>query len=561
MRKVLIIIFFIIFVISNQSAYSKTNKNLTFNQRYLSNYFSALLSYDNQKNDDALRFFQSSKPLLKKHDQFLKEYTFSLVLDGQVSKAIKQIKLSNNEKNSNFFEAKLLILLGNMVKKNFDQVGLNLEDLEQYEEKDQIEFIIYKTIKSYYILFSERIIEENSKDLGRLDLINNAFQNCYLSSKQTDSYFINLINSEEGNYSRYLFFYLSNIIENNDYEYAKDVSSTINALSSSLLISQTKKWIEQSKYNKFNYYFSCKRENDILGEFFFLISNLYSSQEDFEKSNFYLNISNFLNPKFYFNLSLLVENYFMKENYKLARKTLDKFNQKDSIFEWYKIKRIGQIISEEKNDTESLNFLENEYKNIEKPSVKILFDMANIYKGFEKYNKAINFYSLLLSKINKESEEYAEVLYRRGSSYERIDEHQKSDDDLLKSLEISPNDPYVMNYLAYSWLERNYKIERAIAMLQRAYKQKKNDPYIIDSVGWGYYLIGDYLRAERFIKKAVQLMPNDPIVNDHYGDILWKLNRKLQAKYFWKHVLNLKKTDDEMKEKVLKKLLNGLNKV
>ena len=90
------------------------------------------------------------------------------------------------------------------------------------------------------------------------------------------------------------------------------------------------------------------------------------------------------------------------------------------------------------------------------------------------------------------------------------------------------------------------KIEKAIVMLERAYRQKKNDPYIIDSVGWGYYLIGDYLNAEKFLKKAVQLMPNDPIVNDHYGDILWRLNRKLQAKYFWKHVLNLKKTEDEM---------------
>ena len=70
-------------------------------------------------------------------------------------------------------------------------------------------------------------------------------------------------------------------------------------------------------------------------------------------------------------------------------------------------------------------------------------------------------------------------------------------------------------------------------MLEKAYKKNNNDPYIIDSVGWGYYLIEDYIKAEVFLKKAVMLMPNDPIVNDHYGDVLWKLGRKMQASYFW----------------------------
>ena len=97
---------------------------------------------------------------------------------------------------------------------------------------------------------------------------------------------------------------------------------------------------------------------------------------------------------------------------------------------------------------------------------------------------------------------------------------------MLESLKIKPNEPYVLNYLGYSWLERDYNIEEAINMLDRAYKQKKNDPFIIDSVGWGYFLTGDFINAEKFLRKAIQLMPRDPIVNDHYGDVLWKLNRK-----------------------------------
>ena len=187
--------------------------------------------------------------------------------------------------------------------------------------------------------------------------------------------------------------------------------------------------------------------------------------------------------------------------------------------------------------------------------------MANIYKRSKKYDKAISFYTKVLSMLDKESKVYADVLYKRGGAYERIKDHTNSDNDLLLSLEINPDEPYVLNYLAYSWLERNYKINESMDMLLIAYNQKKNDPYIIDSVAWAYYLIGDYLNAEKYILQAVQIMPEDPIVNDHYGDILWKLNRKIQAKYFWKNAYNLEESDQELKKKIKKKLLKGLEKI
>ena len=95
-------------------------------------------------------------------------------------------------------------------------------------------------------------------------------------------------------------------------------------------------------------------------------------------------------------------------------------------------------------------------------------------------------------------------------------------------------------------------------MLKKAYDLRSNDPYIIDSIGWGHYMIGDFAKAESFLKRAVELMPNDPIVNDHYGDILWKLDRKIQARYFWTSVLSLKDTEDKMKKDINIKLIEGL---
>ena len=94
-------------------------------------------------------------------------------------------------------------------------------------------------------------------------------------------------------------------------------------------------------------------------------------------------------------------------------------------------------------------------------------------------------------------------------------------------------------------------------MLELAYNSTEDDPYIIDSIGWAYYLIDDYLKAEEFLRRAVELMPDDPIVNDHYGDILWKLNQKIQARYFWKNVLKMKDVEEEMIKKINIKLLEG----
>lgn len=558
MRLNLLKIFFIIVTLLYQStAYSKATDNYEFNHKYLSSYLSALLSYDNQNNDLALKYFNSSKNLLNEHDQFLKKYVFSLVADGQISKAIKYIQYSKNKNNSNFFEVKLLLVLDSLNKKNFVKTSKLLTNLKAFQQNDTYEFIIYETLKSYNKLFLDGIIESPNQNFGKISLITTAFQNCYLNSNKTNSHFINLINSAEGDYSRYLFFYLTKLIENKDYDSAIQIASTIDPLTSDLLIAQTKKWIDQSNFKKFKKHFSCKQETDILAEFFFLISNLYSSQGEYKKSNFFLNISNYLNPKFYFNLSLLAENYFVNSNFDLAKKVLEKFDEEDEIYNWYKIKKKAQIIAKQKNKNQSLKFVEKKLLEFKNPSTRIIFDMANMYKNYKKYEKAIEYYSIVLSQIEENSEAYADILYRRGGSYERLGQYQKSDSDLLLSLEIIPEDPYVINYLAYSWLERNYKIQEAIQMLERAYEQKKSDPYIIDSIGWGYYLNGDYAKAEKYLKQAIQLMPNDPIVNDHYGDILWKLDRKLQARYFWESVLNFKTTEDDMKKSILKKLLKG----
>ncbi|MDB9700145.1 hypothetical protein OAA56_02010, partial [Candidatus Pelagibacter sp.] len=239
-------------------------------------------------------------------------------------------------------------------------------------------------------------------------------------------------------------------------------------------------------------------------------------------------------------------------------KILESFDKNDELYHWFKLKKKAQIISKKNNKDKSLEFINLNFKKIKNPSIKIIFDIANFNKNAEQYKEAIKYYNKIISKIDVNSQLYAEILYRRGGSYERLGDYVSSDKDLLKSLEVNPDDAYVLNYLAYSWLEREYKIETSLQMLEKAYAKRSNDPYIIDSMGWAYYLVNDYIKAESFLKRAVELMPEDPIVNDHYGDILWKLDRKIQARYFWKNVLNLEETEDKMKKNIKDKLIKGL---
>ena len=552
-------LFLIIFIILHQDIAEAKKIDLNnFNQKYLSNYFSAIISVKNQNNLKAISYFNNSKNLIRFHENFLENYVFSLVSSGKIKRSVVELKKFNDENLDVFFEGHLILFIDSINNKNFEKAGSHLRELSKFQNNDTFQIIITETLRSYLNLFTNKKIIRTNKDFGKLSLITNAFQLCYLNSKNTNNSFLNLINSEDGDYSRYLFFYLQNIIKNKEYSNAKNISSTINLINSNLLVSQSKIWIENEQFDRFNNLFNCKSETHLISEFLYLIANLLSSQEEFEQSNFYLNLSSFLNPEFYLNNSLIAENYFLSENFTKSENILNKFKGKDIIYDWFRIKKTTQIISLKEDKEKSLKFMSKNLKTITDPNYKILYDVANIYKNFEKYSISISYYNKVLSKLDKNSETYADTLYRRGSSFERLKDYSKSDKDLLESLSIIENDPYVLNYLAYSWLERNYNLELSIDMLIKAYNQKSDNPYITDSLGWAYYLKGEFDTAEKYMVNALQLKPNDPVIMDHYGDILWKLKRKLEARYLWSNAINSEESHDLNKKYVKQKILLGL---
>ena len=548
----------IILLLYQNPLYSKSSSFNNSNSKSLSKYFSGIVAFENKDYPSALEFFNSSKILLNTHEAYLERYINSLVLENKVSQAINVIKNYKKKNNKNFFDAYLLLIIDSLKKNDLKKAYAYFDEIKDFDKQDRFNSAIWESLKQYIYIFKEKKFLNNKQNFGKLSIISETFQRCYLEEKNTDSYFLKLVNDPEGDYTRYIFFYLSYLIQNDRLEDAKYVTDDIEYINTTLLLSQGKSWIETGNSEKLTGVFSCKDPNDIIGEFLFLVSNLYSSQDDFKKSNFYLNLSNFLNPKFKFNLALVAENQYFNKEYIKAKKTLKNFKKEDSFYYWFRVKKESQIIEKQRNKKESLNYITAEFNKIEKPNKKILLDIANSYKNSKKYEEAIKYYTRLIESLNDNSEIKADLLYRRGGSYERLNKFEKADKDLLQALEIKPDDAYILNYLAYSWLERDYKINKAIEMLEKAYKAKSNDPYIIDSIGWAYYLIDDFLKAEKFLKRAVELMPEDPIVNDHYGDILWKLDRKIQARYFWTSVLDMEDADKEMIEKINIKLIEGI---
>ncbi len=548
--------FLIILLLYQNPSHSKSVSFDDFDSKNLSKYFSGIVAFENKNNSKALNFFNTSKILLNKHEPYLKRYVYSLVLENKVNQAINVIKQNKNK--SKFFEKYLLLTIDSLRRDDFPKALDYISETKKYIKLSKFNSAILDNLRDYVFVFNKKRLPNDVKNYGNLSLISTTFQRCYLGDAKTKTSFFKLANNDDADLTRYNFFYLAYLIENNQKEEVKKITEDIKFINTSLLLSQGKSWIENSNEKKFSTVFSCQNHNDLISEFLFLISNLYSSQKDFIKSNFYLYLSNYLNPKFYYNLSLLAENEYSNGDLERVKKILKEFKKEDNFYYWYRLKKEAQIISKVINQKESLKFIKSNFKKIKKPNEKILFDVANFYKNAKEYEDAIKYYTILLGIVGDDLEIKSDLLYRRGASNERIGNYEEADKDMLLSLEIDPDDAYVLNYLAYSWLERDYKIKEAMGMLEKAFSLNENDPYIIDSIGWAYYLTDDYLKAETYLKRAVELMPDDAIVNDHYGDILWKLGREIQARYFWKSAFKMEDVDEELLQKINSKIIEGL---
>jgi Tfp pilus assembly protein PilF len=399
-------------------------------------------------------------------------------------------------------------------------------------------------------------LQKLDKRFENLKKIQNIFLNCYYNSLNTKELFIQLNSDKKTDFSRYNYFYASYIVSLGKINVAKNiVDSSLKLYPRNLLLNQYKIDLNETKNIDI---FNCKKENHVVAEILYITANALSSQSIYSASNFYLNLAKFLNEDFYSFDTLVAENFYKINNYKNAKNIYKNLSKKGEAFRWYSTKQLSRIfILEEKRD-EAIRLTSSVYNDLNNKEVYKIFDFAEFLKNNEKFKLSITYYSNVLENIKKDHPLYPEAKEGRGVAFERIGEWDKAEKDLLESLNMNPNQAYAINYLAYSWIEKGIKIEKSLNMLEKANKLRSNDPYIIDSLGWALFKLERYKESKEYLQMAVRLMPGDPIVNDHYGDVLWKNGNELQARYYWNYVLNLQKTEKDLKKKIDQKLIKGL---
>jgi tetratricopeptide (TPR) repeat protein len=183
--------------------------------------------------------------------------------------------------------------------------------------------------------------------------------------------------------------------------------------------------------------------------------------------------------------------------------------------------------------------------------------LGNLFRGRDRFSEAAEAYSLGIVTIKEPSKDDWRIYYYRGVSLERSKRWPEAEADFRLALKIDPNQPQVLNYLGYSWVDQGVNLDQALDMIKTAVDLRPDDGYIVDSLGWAYYRLGRYEEAVTQLERAVDLKSSDPVLNDHLGDAYWKVGRKLEARFQWNHARDLKPEKDEL-PKILKKIEQGL---
>ena len=563
-------IYFILLLITilflDTETFGKDSK-VKYSRNNISNYLSGIISVNQDYTNAAFKYLNKVQSLKNHHSNFNVQFIRTLILLEKFEQAFafsKDVWLEDEY----FFETDLLLGLESFIKKDYLNAEKHFERLNKISRYNLLFDNFLGNILIAWIKASENNKKDSFKFLDKvperyrnLKKIQNSFLQCYFDTPKAQIAFEQLMNNEDSDFSRYNFFFANYLLfKNKNIEAEKVINLSRKTHKSNLLIKQTENFILTGNSKKIKNLFNCKNPVDVIAEIFYVIANIYSTEKNYQLSNFYLKISFFLNNKFTPNKALLAENFFYQQKYELSKKIYNSLKSIGQVYSWYASINLAIILSDIEDNEYAVFDLEDEFNLLLNPDLEHNYELANFFKDREYYQESIKYYSLALQNIKQNHFLFSKILDRRGTSYERLGDWDNAEKDLKESLRILPDQPHVLNYLGYSWIDRGINIDKALEMIIRANELKKNDGYITDSLGWAFYVKKNYLDAEKFLQRAVEILPLDPIINDHYADTLWMLNKHIQARYFWKHVLGLDSVEQKLKDNVSKKLIFGITK-
>ncbi len=186
-----------------------------------------------------------------------------------------------------------------------------------------------------------------------------------------------------------------------------------------------------------------------------------------------------------------------------------------------------------------------------------IIELGNIQRGRKDFAGCADTYSKAIDTVPNPEKSNWVMFYFRGICYERSHQWPAAEADMKKALELYPDQPLVLNYLGYSWVDQGMHLDEGMDMIRKAVEQRPDDGYIVNSLGWAYFRTGNYDDAVKNLERAVELKPEDPTINDHLGDAYWRVGRTLEAHFQWSHAKDLKPEPEDL-PKIEAKLKDGL---
>lgn len=247
--------------------------------------------------------------------------------------------------------------------------------------------------------------------------------------------------------------------------------------------------------------------------------------------------------------------YERQDRYARANAAYERIPDQSALFDAAQIRMALNMNSLDKVEDARRVLLEKAERRPD--SLETFQTLANIMRARQKYAEAAEYYSKAIALVDKPDRRHWTLWYGRGASYERIKQWDNAEKDLIFAKKLNPDEPLILNYLGYSWVDQDRNLEEGLVMIKRAVALKPKDGYITDSLGWAYYKLGDFEQAVVHLEEAVRLRPEDPVLNDHLGDALWQVGRKREARFQWELALTFEPEPEEV-DRIKGKLARGI---
>lgn len=313
--------------------------------------------------------------------------------------------------------------------------------------------------------------------------------------------------------------------------------------------------IEQGKFNEHRF---IEKPSDGVAAALYDVATVLHQEGSSRLAILYAQMAHYLAPKDDFT-KLLLSDILVTDVVKTQAEDFLKDVSKDSDLYVLAQMRLSQLYQQQENYDAAVVILEK-LQNDPLVKTQAAMELGDLYRRKEDFAKAIPYYTAVIDAKSSIVDTDWVLFYSRGMCYERSNQWEKAEADLTRAMELSPRQPEVLNYLAYSWADHGKNLPQALDMLQKALAGAPDDPYITDSVGWALFKNGQAEEAVAYLESAVQELPADAVINGHLGDIYWTVGRKLEANFQWQRALKAsKETDKDLRKELEDKLKNGLS--